>query len=112
MQTAGKTLFLKSDKIGEGELGSILVKGFLEAISQQEVLPKTIICVNSAVLLTTTNDNEIIKIFKTIEEKGVKIFSCGTCLDFYNIREKLVIGEAGNAMDTIKNLLTEEIVTL
>ena len=113
MKTSGKTLFLKSDKVGEGELGSMLIKGFLNAISQQEELPKTIICVNSAVLLTTEKeDDEITQIFKSIEEKGVKIYSCGTCLDFYNIRENLIIGEAGNAMDTAKMLLTEDVVTL
>lgn len=112
MNTSNKTLFLKSDKVGEGELGSILIKGFLNAISQQEEKPKAIICVNSAVLLTTSEDEEIISILKRIENKGVEIYSCGTCLDFYKIRENLKIGVVGNAMDTAKMLLSEDIVTL
>lgn len=58
METSRKTLFLKSDKIGEGELGSKLTIGFLTAISQQEEMPKTIICVNSAVLLTTSKEDD------------------------------------------------------
>ncbi len=112
METSRKTLFLKSDKVGDGELGSMLTKGFLNAISEQEELPKAIICVNSAVLLTTSEDEELLQILKKIEDKGVNIYSCGTCLDFYKIRENLKIGIAGNAMDTAKMLLTEDIVTL
>ena len=88
MKTSKKTLFLKSDKVGEGELGSMLIKGFLSAIIEQENTPEFIICVNSAVLLTTADeDDEIVAILKKIEEKGVKIYSCGTCLDYYNKRD-------------------------
>lgn len=112
MQYTQKTLFLKSDKVGEGELGSILIKGFLNAISEQEEKPKAIVCVNSAVLLTTSEDEEILNILKKIEAKGVDIYSCGTCLDFYKKRDELKVGIAGNAMDTAKMLLTEDIVTL
>lgn len=112
MNTVDKTIFLKSDKIGEGELGSMLIKGFLNTMLEQNTLPKEIICVNSAVLLTTKDEeDDITKILKAIESKGVKIYSCGTCLDFYNIREDLKVGVAGNAIDTVKTLLNEDVVT-
>ena len=113
METSKKTIFLTSNKIGDGELGEMLAKGFLNAISQQENLPKSIICVNSAILLTTDEANsEIIQILKNIESKGVKIYSCGTCLDFYEKRDDLKVGIAGNAMDTASMLLNEDIVSL
>lgn len=112
MKTSKKTLFLKSDKVGEGELGSMLIKGFLNAVLEQEDTPKSIICVNSAVLLTTEKeDSEILDILKKIEEKGVKIYSCGTCLDYYDKRDDLKVGVAGNAMDIVNFLLSEDIVT-
>lgn len=113
METLNKTLFLSSNKIGDGELGSMLTKGFLNAISEQEKLPKSIICVNSAVLLTTADeDDEVLQILKTIEEKGVNIYSCGTCLEYYDIKDRLKVGVVGNAMDTVKTLLNEDVVTL
>ncbi|PLY06193.1 MAG: sulfurtransferase-like selenium metabolism protein YedF [Arcobacter sp.] len=113
METSKKTIFLKSDKIGDGELGSMLVKGFLNAIYEQEETPKAIVCVNSAVLLTTAQeDDETLQILKKIKDKGVDIYSCGTCLDYYNKRDDLKVGIAGNAMDTAKMLLTENIVSL
>ncbi|MGB6328239.1 MAG: sulfurtransferase-like selenium metabolism protein YedF [Halarcobacter sp.] len=112
MNTSKKTLFLKSDKVGDGELGSMLIKGFLNAISQQENLPESIICVNSAILLTTSEDEELIQILKELENKGVSIYSCGTCLDYYKKRDDLKVGVPGNAMDTVNLLLNKDIVTL
>ncbi|WP_309109271.1 sulfurtransferase-like selenium metabolism protein YedF [Arcobacter sp. CECT 8985] len=111
--TLNKTVFIKSDKIGEGELGSMLTKGFLNAMSQQENLPEQIILVNSAILLATANENdEVLAILKDLEQKGVKIYSCGTCLDFYEKRDDLKVGKAGNANDIINALLNTNTVSL
>lgn len=109
----GKTIFLKSDKIGEGELGSMLTVGFLKAMIEQKNLPQRIICVNSAVLLTTaSNEADITNILKQLEVKGVEIYSCGTCLDYFEKREELKVGVPGNAMDTIAMLLDTDTITL
>lgn len=107
-----KSIFVKSDKVGDGELGSILMKGFLNAVGEQKELPESIIFVNSAVLLTTADaDAEITLVLKKLEDMGIKMFSCGTCLDYYNKRDELKIGVPGNALDTVKTLLEHEIVT-
>ncbi|AXX91996.1 sulfurtransferase-like selenium metabolism protein YedF [Malaciobacter molluscorum LMG 25693] len=111
--TLNKTVFIKSDKIGEGELGLMLTKGFLTAMSQQENLPEQIILVNSAILLATANENdEVLAILKDLEKKGVEIYSCGTCLDFYVKRDDLKVGKAGNANDIINALLNTNTVSL
>jgi selenium metabolism protein YedF len=113
MSKKEKTILIKSDKIGEGELGSILINGFLKAIYEQDEVPKAIVCINNAVLLTTANEeNEVLKTLKQLAEKGVTIYSCGTCLDYYKKRDDLKVGILGNAMDTAKMLLTENIVSL
>ncbi|WP_294962980.1 hypothetical protein [Sulfurimonas sp.] len=110
MNSTKKTIFLKSDKIGEGELGSKLAQGFLNAISEQDELPHSI---DSAVLLTTANDeDDITAIFKKLEQRGVSIYSCGTCLDYYDKKEALKVSVCGNAKDTAKMLLTNDIVSL
>ncbi|RXK00282.1 sulfurtransferase-like selenium metabolism protein YedF [Arcobacter sp. CECT 8986] len=111
--TLNKTVFIKSDKIGEGELGSMLTKGFLNAMSQQENLPQQIILVNSAILLATAKeDDEVLSILKLLEQKGVEIYSCGTCLDYYEKRDDLKVGKAGNANDIINALLNTNTVSL
>lgn len=113
MNSIKKTIFLKSNKIGEGELGSVLIKGFLNAISEQDELPDSIICVNSAVLLTTANDeDDITTIFKKLQNNGVNIYSCGTCLDYYEKQSSLKVGVVGNAKETAKMLLSNNIISL
>ncbi|MFV0482451.1 MAG: sulfurtransferase-like selenium metabolism protein YedF [Campylobacteraceae bacterium] len=100
------TLFLKDDKIGEGELGNKLVIGFLKSTLEQEKLPKRIICVNRAVLLTSADENsESVKVFKALEDKGIEIFSCGICLEYFKKEKDLKVGKIGNAFSTIEMLL-------
>ena len=104
-----KTLFLKSDKVGEGELGAKLIVGFLKSLLELPKLPKRIVCVNSAVYLTTADETmPIFEIFQQLEAKGVEIYSCGVCLEFYNVTDKLNVGKIGNAFGTIEMLFGGE----
>lgn len=104
-----KTLFLKSDKVGEGELGSKLIVGFLKSTLELPKLPKRIICVNQAVLLTTADEGApIIEVLKALEAKGVEIYSCGVCLEFYGVTDQLKVGKIGNAYGTIEMLFGGE----
>jgi len=104
-----KVMFIKDDKVGDNELGSMLMVGFLKTILELPQLPKTILCVNKAVLLTTAaEDSDVIGVLKTFEEKGVEIFSCGICLDFYKVADELKVGMIGNAYGTVDALLNSE----
>jgi len=109
-----KTIFIKDDKVGEGELGKILMKGFLKTTLEFKKLPKNIVFVNKGVFLTTKDENkEIIEILKEFEKRGVKIYSCGLCMNYYNISpEELKVGEVGNAYDTMDMLLHTDVVSL
>ena len=112
MSSRKKTIYLKSNRIGENELGSILIEGFLNAISEQDIVLDSIVLVNNAVLLTTDENDKIISILKKFENSGVRIYSCGTCLDYYQKRDHLKVGVVGNANDISKILLTNEIIAL
>ena len=96
-----------SDTMGEGDpaLGKILMKGFLYALSQMDTLPETILFYNGGVMLTTEG-SESLEDLKAMEEQGVKIYSCGTCLDFYNRKDLLKVGEVTN-MYTIVELMAK-----
>ena len=109
-----KSLFIKTDKVGNGELGTILMKGFLKTTLEFKKLPKNIIFVNEGVFLTTKDENkEVIEILKEFESRGVKIYSCGLCMNHYNIApEELKVGEIGNAYDTMDMLLHTKVVSL
>ncbi|NLW17122.1 MAG: sulfurtransferase-like selenium metabolism protein YedF [Firmicutes bacterium] len=101
------TLLVKSDLFGEGDpaLGQVLMKSFFHALNESSVLPREIFFVNAGVRLTCEGSAVLSKL-QELEEKGVQIFSCGTCLDFYHLNEKLAIGAVTN-MFTIVEALTQ-----
>ena len=109
-----KTVFVKTDKIGNGELGTILMKSFLKTMLEFKALPKNIVFVNEGVFLTTKEENlDLIESLKELENRGVHIYSCGLCLNFYNIpAQELKVGEIGNAYDSVDMLLNTDTVTL
>lgn len=90
-------IFIGSDKFGQGDdkLGDVLMKGYLYALTEVDRKPKTILFANSGVRLTTQG-SEVLESLKVLQEKGVELLSCGTCLDFYGLKEKLVIGSISN----------------
>ncbi len=109
-----KTVFIKTDKIGNGELGTTLMKSFLKTMLEFKALPKNLVFVNEGVFLTTKDENlDLIESLKELENRGVNIYSCGLCLNFYKISaEELKVGEIGNAYDSVDMLLNTDAVTL
>lgn len=94
------TVVLSSDKMGTGEdeLGRTLMKGFIFALTNVDPLPQTIICYNSGAFLTTEGSASL-EDLKNLEAAGVKIMTCGTCLNYYGIKEKLQVGGISNMYD-------------
>ena len=88
---------LSSDRMGSGndELGGALMKAFVYALSQQEALPDTILCYNGGVKLACEG-SESLDDLKAMAAQGVEVLSCGTCLNFYDLKEKLAVGEVTN----------------
>jgi selenium metabolism protein YedF len=80
---------------GDDELGAILIKGFIYSLTELDTPPETLLFFNSGVRLSTEGSN-VIGDLKTLEAKGTIIASCGTCLDFYKIKDKLAVGNVTN----------------
>lgn len=88
---------LSSNQMGNGseELGQILMKGFIFALTELDELPSTVLLYNSGVKLSTEGSNAI-EDLKTLQAQGVEILSCGTCLNYYDLTEKLQVGDVTN----------------
>lgn len=99
-------VLIKSSLFGEGDpkLGNILMKSFLVSLLESDKKVKALIFMNSGVELTTRNF-EIIEVLKVFEEKGSVIYSCGTCLDFYDLKEELKIGLITNMYSSVELLV-------
>jgi selenium metabolism protein YedF len=97
-------LIIGSDTIGKDEaLGKILMKGFFETIKATKEIPHTIFFLNAAVKLTTT-DEEMIIILQDLEKMGVEIFSCGTCLKYYDLEKALKVGYRGTTNHIVEGI--------
>lgn len=102
-----KCIFISSDKMGQGsdELGEVLIKGYIYTLTEAKPYPKYVVFVNSGVKLSAQNPSTIENL-KILEEAGVEILSCGTCLDYYNLKENLQVGSITNMytiVDIMKN---------
>ncbi|WP_297630123.1 sulfurtransferase-like selenium metabolism protein YedF [uncultured Clostridium sp.] len=109
----GFSIIVGTDKLGEGndELGKTLMKSYLYALSESNEIPDELIFLNGGVKLTTEGSNALESI-KDIEKKGTKVISCGACLDFYNLKEKLNVGEVGNMYTIVEIMNTKRVVKL
>ena len=100
-----KLVVLSAEHMGEGaeELGKILMKSFLYALTQQDELPDTILCYNGGAKLTCEG-SESLEDLKDLAARGVEILTCGTCLNFYGITEKLQVGSVTNMYDIVERM--------
>lgn len=91
------TIGFSSDKMGKGDekLGEILMKSFIFTVSETMPYPKTLVFYNGGVRLTC-EDSPVLDDISKLEEAGVEIISCGTCLDYLNLKEKLKVGSISN----------------
>ena len=96
---------IASDRMGEGndELGKVLMKGFIFAVTQLEELPKTILFYNGGATLTTEGSESLADL-KLLEEQGVEILTCGTCLDYYGLKDKLCVGNVTNMYTIVETM--------
>ena len=99
-------VYINSDLLGIGDeaLGSFLMKAFLKTLLDLEKKPDRLILINSGVRLASEG-SQVIDTLRTLSEKGVKIVSCGTCLDFYKLREKMGVGTVSNMYDIMQSML-------
>ena len=108
-----KVLLLTKDYLGEGseELGRNLMKSFLYVLTEADVKPKAIYCINSAVNMLVEG-SEHIENFKALESSGVTIGGCGICLDFYEVKDKVQVGTVTNLYAITESMMQEPFVTL
>lgn len=104
--TTGIVLFLGSDIIGRGEnyqLGSLLMQGFLHTVRGLSSKPETIILMNNGVKLVT-EDSQVLGELRQLEDDGIEIIACGTCLSRLELTDKVAVGQVSN-MYTIADTL-------
>ena len=105
-QTDSRTdtvVVIASDRMGNGndDLGKVLIKGFIFAVSQLDQLPKTMLFYNGGAVLTCEGSDSL-EDLKSLEAQGVEIMTCGTCLDYYQLKDKLAVGTVTNMYSIVE----------
>lgn len=102
----GVAILVTSQFFGQGneELGQVLMKSFLYSLNEMKEQIKHIIFMNSGIFLACEG-SPVLEYLQGLEADGVEILSCGTCLDFYGMKEKLAVGQVTN-MYTAMDILT------
>ena len=104
---------ISSDRMGSGNdaLGKVLIKGFIFAVTQLEHLQKTILFYNGGATLTAEGSDSL-EDLKHLEEEGVEILTCGTCLNYYNLSDKLQVGSVTNMYTIVEKMAgADKIIT-
>jgi selenium metabolism protein YedF len=104
-------LLVASDEIGQGspELGKILMRSLLKTLVNAGQKPYRAIFVNGGVRLTSEG-SDLLDDLRALEESGVEILSCGTCLDYFHLKEKLKVGRVSNMAEIVGTLTTADLL--
>lgn len=107
-QTSTQTrnvVYVANDCMGRGddELGHKLMRGFLRTWIDMDRKPWRIIFINAGVRLTTIDD-EAVEAVSMLQEKGVEVLSCGTCLQHFGLEDKLRVGKVTNMYEVIESM--------
>ncbi|MCZ7665003.1 MAG: DsrE family protein [Thermoleophilia bacterium] len=110
---AGIVWYSRSDVLGRDDrIGGRLAQSFWNSLGERLEQPETFAFVNRGVFLTL-DDSPVIEAFRELEARGSRFLSCGTCLDYFGVRERLAVGEVGS-MALLQELMLEadKVITL
>jgi selenium metabolism protein YedF len=102
----GKTIvFINAETMGSGddELGLILLRNYLFTLAEMDRVPDVLLFVNGGVKLTTEG-SEALEALETLACSGADLASCGLCLEFFNLKDKLAVGRVTNMFDIAETL--------
>jgi selenium metabolism protein YedF len=106
-----KVVFINSERIGEGddELGRKLMGSFLYSLARTEPKPYAVGLMNGAVRLACEGAATV-EDLRLLEADGVRVLSCGTCLDWFSLKEQLAVGAVGTMNDAAALFMTADSV--
>jgi selenium metabolism protein YedF len=110
---AGKTILIQGETLGRGneQLGEILMSNFLAKLTENKDKPARLVFWNSGVKLIGEGSWALVHL-KKLEEQGVEILACATCLDYFELTGKVKVGKPTNMVKSVEFMLDTDIVCL
>ncbi|HKJ27374.1 MAG TPA: DsrE family protein [Anaerolineales bacterium] len=103
MTTSDTTILITRKGMGEAdpELQTKLISTYLRLIDEADYLP-AVICFYAEGVHLVVESSPVLDSLKSLEGKGVRLISCNTCLNFYDLEEKVAVGLKGGMTDIIE----------
>jgi selenium metabolism protein YedF len=108
-----KVFLIQSEGLGRGEeqLGLLLMANFLRLLGESKEKPETIIFWNTGVRLVCEG-SRVLDHLKKLEEQGVTILACTTCLEYFELEDKIVVGKPTTMVKSIQSMFAGDLITL
>lgn len=108
-----KVILIQSEGLGRGDdqLGTMLMANFLRLLGESKEKPETLVFWNTGVRLVC-EDSYVLGHLKRLEDQGVEILACTTCLEYFDLVDKLKVGKPTTMVKSIQSILNSEIVCL
>ena len=100
-------VLVASEFVGRGEhaeLGQILMRGFFHTLGEVKPTPDVVIFLNSGVKLVAEG-SPVLEDLRALADCGVQLLACGTCLGYYQLKDKVAVGEVSNMYTIAETLL-------
>jgi len=110
---SSKVFLIQGETLGRGEeqLGQLIMSNFLRLLAESPDKPKSLIFWNTGVKLVAEGSWALARL-KKLEEQGVEILACTTCLEYFDLTDKLKVGKPTNMLKSIDSLLNSDIICL
>lgn len=97
--------FFTTNVLGQGSqnLGDVLMESLIHTLVESEPAPEALIFLNSGIYLVCEEGKVLDNLLKLFNA-GTDIIACGTCLDYYNLKDKLAVGRVSNMYEIISRL--------
>jgi selenium metabolism protein YedF len=108
-----KAFLIQSEGLGRGDdrLGSMLMANFLRLLGENPDKPSRILFWNAGVKLVCEN-SPVLDHLKKLEHQGVELLACTTCLEYFDLKEKLMTGKPTTMLKSIQSFMSEAVVVL
>ena len=110
---SSKVFLIQSEGLGRGEeqLGSMLMANFLRLLGESEDKPRSMIFWNAGARLTCQG-SPVLNRLKQLEEQGVELLACTTCLEYFELTDKLAAGKPTTMVKSIQSMINDNVICL
>jgi len=102
-------VYVASETMGRGddELGAVLIAVFLDTLSQLKGKLTHVLFVNAGVKLVV-DDSPVLDQLRQLQDIGVELLVCGTCLNHFAIKDRMAVGTVSNMVAIVETLSQAE----